>query len=368
MKTTIILGAGATRGASTVNPQVVPPLLGDLPGIVSSKLLSLNQSPDGPEFAKGFNDLLDLTETRNDVETYLTVLHILGLISREINPDLVFINDNEIKEVLEGSILQNRFDEIRLEKIARKILEYFLSNKKMVLVNCPFNFQSLFQSSLREYMHHSLTNCFCRYHEKLFARLKEDDYVVNFNYDEVGDFTLFAMNRLSRLSFDGLPFAKIEFPKNVSSDCISIKYLKVHGSFSWSTDINRPDIVCCNLISQASDKKMIGNTFFPIILPTLTKELIYMQYPIFASHIKEFSKSLEDPDIIYLVGKSFLNSDYMLNKMIGRQRSKTRCHLIIIDPNCTDSDFVDYHQNLFNGKCVEQFLKLEDYFHEKRFG
>jgi hypothetical protein len=366
MKKTVILGAGATYGASIVNQYVKPPLLNDLPKIAESTLVSLNRSKDGPNFAKGFIELLKLTKLEKDIETYLTVLHIIGLISRQINQKFVFMQDNEIRDLLKSDVLQSVFMSSKLESIARIILEYFLNNKAIALMNYPLNFQTFFHNSLREYIYHSLTNCFCIYHEKLFNSLGGDDTVVNFNYDEIADFTLFSTHKLSHQSFNNLPFAKIEFPKEISPNCIPVKYLKVHGSFNWSMDLEKPHVYY-NLISEASDNKMIGNTFFPIILPTITKDIIYKQYPIYEKHIYEFSRSLEEPDVIYLVGKSFLNSDAELNNIIKHQREDKTCDLVIIDPCCDKSGFISFHKNLFNAACIRTFLTLEDYYNEQNF-
>ncbi len=361
MNKTVILGAGATYGASIINNKLKPPLLKDLPDIISSKLISLNNSKDGPSLANGFNDLILLTKTKDNIEIYFTVLHILGILSRKINPKIVFISNEEIIELLNSNILQKTFMNTKFEKIARIILEYYLQKNVNAFLNYPFNFQNFFQNSLREYFYHSLTNCFCIYHEKLFADLTENDVVVNFNYDEIGDFTLFTMNKLSHKSFENLPFNDILFPKEISKNCIPVKYLKIHGSFNWSKDIDKP-LAYYNLISEACGKIPIGNTSFPIILPTISKNIIYNQYPIFASHIYEFSKSIEQPQLIYLVGKSFLNSDSELNNIIKQQRMDSKCKLVIIDPNCKDLKFIEYHEELFNGKCIEKYETLENYF------
>lgn len=364
MSKTVILGAGATYGASTINQDIKPPLLKDLPRIAASSLVSLNHSKDGPKFANGFLDLLKLTQTDDDIETYLTVLHILGLISRQINTKFVFMNDHEIQTLLNGCTLQQTFMSTKLERIARTILEYFIKNKDVALMNYPINFQNIFQNSLREYIYHALTNCFCIFHEKLFSSLSSDDTVVNFNYDEVADFTLFSSNKLSRESFARLPFDDIEFPKEIQPDCLPVRYLKLHGSFNWSMDIEKPHVYY-NLISAACNKKMIGSTLFPIILPTITKDLIYKQYPIYASHIYEFSKSIEKSDIIFLVGKSFMNSDSELNNIIKQQRVDNPCDLVLIDPNIKNSDFVEYHEKLFNSTCIAKFSTLEEFYNSK---
>ena len=362
MKKTIILGAGATYGSSKVRANLPPPLLKDLPKIVSERFLSLSSSIDGPFFAKGFNQLLDLTNTRSDIEQYLTILHILGLISRSIDQKYVFMTDEEIEVILASQYIESVFKDDQLACKARLILIFLRDNKKTALLNYPLNFQNLFQDSLRQYMHFALTDCFCIYHERLFNELETEDVVANFNYDEIGDYSLFSSNRLSQKSFSGLPFASINLPREPSAECKPVKYLKVHGSFNWLSQIDDFSVVHYNLISEACKKAPVGNTFFPIILPTLTKKIIYKQYPIYKAHMEAFISHIGESDEVILVGKSFMNSDRELNTLIQKIRSTKKCNLTIIDPMVSNHEFVDHHEKLFNGKCYRQYESLRDYF------
>lgn len=365
MKRMIILGAGATYGASTCNPFIKPPLLKDLPEIVESEVITLNRSKDGPEFGRTFKELLRLTNTDNNVEIFFTVIHILGLISKQIDPTIIFIKQDEIDKLIKGNTLSQIFINKDIENIARIILDYY--SKRNPIFIYPLNLQTLFQSSLHDYMYHALTNCFCIYHESLFKDLNENDTVVNFNYDEIGDFTLFTLNKLSEKSFINLGFENISFPDVISQSCNPVKYIKVHGSFNWSMKIESSNPVYYDLVSQVSTNRTMGHTPFPIVLPTITKDLIYKQYPIYSSHINEFAKSLEQVELIYLVGKTFMNSDYELNKIIQKQRSKSKCKLILVDPCCRNADFVKHHEELFNAFCVEKYFFLFDYYIGKKF-
>lgn len=358
MKKMVILGAGATRGASTARKELPPPLLKNLPDIVSERFLSLNNSRDGPRFAIGFNELLDLTGTRTDVEQYLTILHIIGLVSQSINPKLVFMNDNEIGALLDSQRLESVFGDQELANKARLVLTYLRDNKAVALLNYPRNFQSLFQNSLREYMYHALSSCFCTYHAKLFQTLDSDDVVVTFNYDEIADVTLFSIDRLSEKSFAGLPFDGIQFPRDPSPGCKPLRYLKMHGSFNWWTKIADFSTVFYNLTSGSSTRSHIGDTFFPIVLPTRTKEIIYRQYSIYEAHMNQFLSDLRETDQVLLVGKSFLNSDQELNSLVSESRAHRPCTLTIMDPMTSDADFVAYHERLFNGPCMTRHSSL----------
>jgi len=363
MKTTIILGAGATFGALPVNHDFPPPLLQNLPEIITEKFLSLNRSKDGPSFAEGFCRLLDLTDTRKDIEKYLTILHILGLISRRINKKYVFLSNAEIDNLINNQLLRDFFVEEALIRKATCILEFFRDNKRYSLLNYPANFQNLFQNSIREYFFHSLKNCFCDRHRMLFDELNRYDVVVNFNYDEVADFTLFSTNRLNRESFRNLPFADIVFPRPPKEDCEPICYLKVHGSFNWWTEIEDQSKVYYCLISEASSSQIshLGNTFFPIVLPTLTKKIIYKQYPIYEAHIRGLVSHLQYSNKVVLVGKSFKNSDRELNELIYKAcQSKSR-DLTIIDPCISEVSFISHHESLFNGICKRKFKSFEEY-------
>lgn len=362
----VILGAGATFGSSVANKTNKPPLLKDLPNIISSSHITQNKNSFGQDFVKSFQKIVELTGTSDDFETYLTVLYILGMISIKINPKSLFMNEQEIDVILKNSMLENIFKNTQYENIARIILRFFVENREVAFYHYPRNFQTFFQNNLREYIYHSLDNCYCIYHEKLFSTLNQNDAVVNFNYDEIGDFTLFSMNKLSNESFRDLPFDKIEFSKEISLNCEPIKYLKPHGSFSWSMDIDKP-FVYYNLISEACGKQSIGSTSFPLIMPTIGKGLIYLQYPIYAKHIIEFSKILEKSDEILIVGKTFRNSDKELNRIITTQRKNVKCKLVIIDPSVNDNSFIDFHEKLFNGTCNQRYLSLEDYYNSKLY-
>ncbi len=189
------------------------------------------------------------------------------------------------------------------------------------------------------------------------SRLKE---ALGQSEYEIADFTLFSMNRLSRDSFKGLPFSEIVFSHAVVADCKPVHYLKVHGSFNWWTNLGDTSKVYYCLVSKASaaGKSPRGNTFFPIILPTLTKDVIYNEYPIFKAHIDGFLSHLAETARLILVGKSFRNSDRELNKLMADKcRSSTR-KLIIIDPQRDDPSFVTDHEVLFNAVCSEAFASL----------
>ena len=363
MMTTVILGAGATRGASRVSFSRLPPLLKDLPTVISNYLFALNRPADEPNAAKIFNDLIDLTQSRDNIEVYCTVLHLLGRMSAMINPRHVFLNDEEIKRVLEDGVIENYFRDGELAAKARTIILYFHGKgENSLLPNYPANFETFFHGSIRDYLYHALPSCFCNYHAKLFETLCENDCVVNFNYDEVGDFTLFSSNRLSEKSFEGLPFDSTQFPKDIASDCRPLRYLKVHGSLNWRTEISDyKKFVYYELISESCRKTPKGNTFYPVILPTLTKEIIYREHPIYSSHIAEFYSALNSSEKIVLAGKSFKNSDKVLNDSIKESRAHRRCSLTIIDPLIRDEEFIKFHEHLFNGTCDARYSTLREF-------
>ncbi len=154
----------------------------------------------------------------------------------------------------------------------------------------------------------SLSSFYCSYHEKLFKNLDPNDAVVTFNYDEICDFTLFGMNKLNENSFEGLGFDDVTFPREPSTS-EGIKFLKLHGSFNWWTDVSNPfKNVYYNLESERSSTKRKGNTFFRVILPCYFKDRIYCSHNIYKSHILQFRNKIINAEKIVLVGKNFNNA------------------------------------------------------------
>ena len=75
MNRIIIIGAGATKGSYVAeevhkpNSNIpLPPLVGDFSNVFNHDFISLNQTQDGSKVGKIFNELLDLTETKKQVE------------------------------------------------------------------------------------------------------------------------------------------------------------------------------------------------------------------------------------------------------------------------------------------------------------
>jgi hypothetical protein len=81
----------------------------------------------------------------------------------------------------------------------------------------------------------------------------------------------------------------------------------------------------------------------------------------FARHMAAFQQELGATDEIYLVGKSFRNSDLELNGMIRwatyGKRGRT---LHIVDPN-PDPEFEPFHCSLFNAELGRRHQGFEEY-------
>lgn len=360
MDNLIILGAGATYGASTVKENLKPPLLKDLPEILEYPFLTLNQSSDGKDFSKRFNDLVRLTGTRDNIELFFTIIFRLEIFARKRNKRGVFIKgENEIKEILKSDEFKNAFRKKSDRKIAKEILKYYLKNKKNLLIE-PANLRNQFQYSLREYMRYSIDNYYCKYHAKLFSDLDESDSVVNFNYDELADFTLFDSGKLNFDSFRGLGFEKITLPEKIE-ESVGVRYLKVHGSFNWWTDLDSSSTYY-NLISQSSDSEHKGETFFPIVLPLNLKEFFYNRYEVFKQHFSVFAKLLKRAKRVFLVGKTFNNSDREIYDIIKKNSAYKEKELILINPEVNNSEYINFHEELFNAKCIKMFRTITEYY------
>src|SRR6266704_2579977 len=100
MNRVLIVGAGATYGASTAKSAPKPPMLNDFPTILDADWLSLNTSKDGPLMGKTYRALLARTGLHDDVERFLTILFLVEKLSFHVEPDAVFMNQQQLQRAL----------------------------------------------------------------------------------------------------------------------------------------------------------------------------------------------------------------------------------------------------------------------------
>ncbi len=358
-----VFGAGATKGASTVNSRLEPPVLIDLHKIFDYPFLSLNRTVDGPKIGEAFRNLLSLTNTKGDLENFFTLLQIIEDIRVRFSPGQLQLTKAQMDEMYNDLALSSYNISYEDTLKIRIIIKYFSENSKAQILNSPLNFYMFFQYALQEYMMYALNSCYCKYHAKLFKNLDDDDTVVTYNYDEVCDFTLFREHKINKKSFEGLGFSEITFPEEpINSQ--GVTFLKMHGSFNWWTDIsvNPFKNIYYNLQSQANSGKSRGETFYRVILPFKHKSQIYNSFPIYKAHMIMLKNKLVNADEVILVGKNFNSSDKDLNMLIERWSSNTRKSLKIINLDINKGNFIEHHCKIFNAEYAFGWKSLEEFF------
>jgi hypothetical protein len=396
----VILGAGASRACPNNHPHLPMPLLRDLPDVLS------RFSPQSSRnwFGQNLNRLLQLTN--GNIEVLLTLLYRLNncfFMPRRQNT----LEAKFIEQILASSALPEIFvlpDDCGQAVVVLELLRTLAVEDPIAVTSfSPLNFFTLFQGALREYFQASFQRYPCPLHLRLFEELARFDCVVSFNYDQIADYTLHSAGKLTPFSFQGLGFDEIILPAAVAADPIflgiadsrmrqdihnrinCVKFLKVHGSFNWFCRmeeeksmeddwtylVGSPPRLRQSVQGGPEVRYCLGNpklvphwtnwTLAPVIFPFLTKDFVYRANQMFGRHMVAFQYELQNSEEIYLVGKSFQNSDHELNGMIRYATyGKPARALHIIDPN-QSADFVPFHCALFNAHLGRRYASLEEY-------
>jgi hypothetical protein len=369
--TIVILGAGATLGASKIDPTWKPPLMQNLSCVLNPSLPVFSQGNDSPKILKSLKEILDTTDTWNDFELLFTLFQVFDIASKNLKKNNVIINENDLQVLLLNHISDNvHLKEFNLNthelECLNKLKCYYLKNG-IDVINAPINIMLFFRRAIYEYMYRAITSVRCIYHHKLFRDLKNEDTVVSFNYDEIADYCLADMGKLWKNSFKDLGFAEISLPENKNEqDCVT--FLKVHGSFNWTTKLNElgyfiDEVYYEKPTSKYNGQAMIhGNTPYGVVLPYRHKGFIYSNIPIYKHHIDRFIDVLRLSDKVIIVGKSFLNTDKDLADLIRFACSVKVKTLDIIDPKSEELEWKNYHEVLFNAQCVNHWPSLEAFY------
>jgi len=366
-KKLFIIGAGASNGAAHINEEYPPPLTPDLSKIFENDFISLNHTVHGQFIRKWFADLLKETGTEDDIENFFTLFFELAIICSRLPLNYRFLSKEQLHELLsKPELLDPYFSKDDYEKI-RKIFDYYLRKTQASILGGPGSFENFYSVGLCEYMRVAITDNNCEYHASLFQDLTPEDAVASFNYDSICDFTLYRLGKLTHSSFEGLGFSEINILNDKNSDR-GVKFLHIHGSFNWwrSADKNgMHDDVCYNLLNEGCKSTLKGNTPYPLILPFKLKQELYESISIYKRHVDMFLKLIEESTIIYLVGKTFENSDYELFALIQERSKKLPKELYIIDKILDDpirkNDFIKNHEKLFNARFVKGWIDLAQY-------
>lgn len=241
----------------------------------------------------------------------------------------------------------------------------------------------------------------CSWHRKLARELNTGDVIVNFNYDSVMADALLSEKKLSIKSFlnSHIRKSEIDIPQNLLSKT-PIVLITPHGSFTWrkrlplnfwdhegnfhasenflttwirmsSMDLSRLSPKQLRELNYKLDPAVIrielnnnskANFFMSeVILPLKNKKTILEFFPVFNEEYNLFLKNLEKADIVYLIGKNFIKSDQDIAEDIENFCSKKKRHLIYIDPNSMDDEWINHHNRIFNASSCKPYEGLFAY-------
>lgn len=396
----VILGAGASKACPNTDPQLPMPLLRDLLSVFTH----FNPQSTWHWFGPKLDRLLALTD--GDVEVLLTLLYRLN--ECFFLPRGQYLLDPKfLDQIVASSALPEFFVVPRDASQAVAVLELlrtFAVEEAVAITSLsPQNFFTLFQGGLREYFQASFRRYPCPLHLRLFENLHRFDCVVSFNYDLIADYTLYSAGRLTPLSFEGLGFAEIVLPPQEAPASLScgvsdqrlhqatpdwlhcVKFLNVHGSFTWfcrmeeewprrddwTYPVGPAPRLCQSARGGPEVRYCLGDphlvphwtnwTLSPVIFPFLAKDSIYRGNAMFARHMIAFQHELRTADEIYIVGKSFQNSDHELNGMIRYATYGERDRTLHIIDSSENPEFESFHCSLFNAHLGRRYMSFEEY-------
>ena len=159
------------------------------------------------------------------------------------------------------------------------------------------------------------------------------DVVASFNYDDIADYALHGLGKLTAMSFEHLGFSSVTLPENTPAFGPFVNFLKVHGSVNWFNHYVgdsrieprtprglRPSIYGGPEVHYRHGRPALpadsGNTYEAFLLPLHCKDLVYRSVPIFTRHMDAFRRALSIASEIWLVGKNFMNTDRELNGLV----------------------------------------------------
>lgn len=290
-KTLVVLGAGATRGASFVNntgPQKLPPLDKDF-------FQQMARTPLNKSVQRKADKLLKFTRDNFRTE--------VGLSMEE------FLSEVEYTDQFH--------EEFNIDP-GPKVKDY-----QKALENFHYVLPEMLKKSCGEE---------CKFHNKLAENLYTHDCVVSFNYDCVIDRAL-KNHTLKRWDPDknGYGFSISgggEHWKNHSTGRKvenSIKLLKLHGSMNWKRKEGGDEI------ELVEDLDQVKNLKGSIIPPTWFKDL--NQSP-FKSIWKRAREKVRSARIIIVVGYSVPETDLFSKSLFkveaGSKRKREKLDLLVL--------------------------------------
>jgi hypothetical protein len=298
-KAVIILGAGASRGASFIKGQkILPPLDKDffeqlqrIPGddknLPHAQLLRWARKEFGP--------LLDIS-----MESFFSQIQFLNDFHRELKID----RGNKV----------NRY---------AKILELFAS----VMVE-------VFQHGFCRGTLHEMRSC--RHHEVLAKLLEQGDAVVSFNYDCLMDLALKSKSAKKWNAEYGYGFKisqghkawHTHAGKGRAAKELSILLLKMHGSLNWDRTVEKSVKLRSEPYNSTSVR--VQNEVIP---PVWNKDILHND--LYKKVWCEARTRLRKCNILIVIGYSVPETDLMSKSLIRVETQKLD-YLIIANPSIDD--------------------------------
>ncbi len=299
--TTVVLGAGATRGASFTEKQICkPPLNSDF----FAQLQKVQHSKHDPVIRQVIED----TATLFSPSVALTL-------------EECFTSVEGLADILK--LRQRRTESQRRDRINQM-------RKNLIQA-----IASVFEESLCDRFVARYDAKTCEYHKTLVASLEKRDTILSFNYDCLIDQHLkqFGSGKWCARYGYGLP-PRWRYPgvnywesSKPSSGRESIMLLKLHGSLNWQVDEANRSVQ----FKTRPYTRQYGNMRFSIIPPEVRKVV----RPPYKKLWERAARALGNTDVLVFVGFSFIATDIEALSLFRIMTNTKLRRLIIVNPDPT---------------------------------
>lgn len=331
-KRVVVLGAGATRGASTAEGQVcLPPLNADfftqLQRITAPKhrgkvkgVISDLVSVFGPDFG------LTMEEYFTQLESMATMARLAPAGDRNFSPSEIQKKRGRLMSAL-AAVLEETTD------VSKKGSEV------------------------------------CAHHERIIDTLDPRDTVISFNYDCVADHVLRSRAAAKWSAKYGYGFpnpSRVEGHRHWDADSPptsatdTIYLLKLHGSINWQLPSD-PDSSNGTIRLKQRLYQQNGVPRFTIIPPEFVKSID--QHPVFRVLWKKAERAIRNAEKVALIGFSFTPTDLHVEALFRIALAKSSLkELLIANPSPTDRRRIrSVFSKALERKClVRQYDTLKD--------
>jgi hypothetical protein len=185
----------------------------------------------------------------------------------------------------------------------------------------------------------------CSHHDKLVAILAARDTVISFNYDCVIDDALrrsgnekwsarygYAFKKPARIRDDGVAHWDPDVPGSAAANTVYL--LKLHGSINWKLPAD-PD---GEIVLKQRLHQQRGTPQFTIVPPSWNKQ--QQDHPIFDDLWKKAERSVRNARTVVIAGFSFTPTDLHVEAVVrlALARSNSLKTLVIANPSRGDRE------------------------------